>query len=374
MTIICPPPLCAHPIHPDLTVKDQWDYVPLAKPAPIAEQRWPEGTRPLVTVLCTTFNHAKYIRQAIEGFLIQETTFPVQIFVHDDASTDDTASIISEYEKLYPSLFLVVLQPVNLYSRKIIRQVNHLFFGKYIAYCEGDDFWTHPWKLQIQCRRLEDNSSSVLSYHPVLVLDSQSHPKGKEDATQAPEGDNHLEDLARRGNYIHTPSVVARNVGFERPEVFSKSPAADFCSWMQLLTYGELDFVPNSMAVYRWGVGVWSVIPDNERCVLTAKMLMVLYEYFAGVGNCSVCDIFKERIVSLASSNASPITVSDLEEWSSIGTASAFLTEALALSITPSIAPPRSEVRIRAIISTSIAKSFRLLKWPLSALARALNI
>ena len=104
MTIICPLPLCARPELPELTVREEWDYVPLQKPIPISEQNWPDGTRPLVSVQCITFNHEKYIKQAIEGFLMQETTFPVQIVIHDDASTDSTASIARAYENKYPGL------------------------------------------------------------------------------------------------------------------------------------------------------------------------------------------------------------------------------------------------------------------------------
>lgn len=132
MPIICPPPLSEIPTDALPPVRDEWDYTPLPKPIPVTEQRWPEGTRPLVTVQCITFNHERFIRQAIDGFLMQETTFPVQILVHDDASTDGTAAIVREYAERHPELIVAVLQSKNLLSHGsrpdslALEPVNHL--------------------------------------------------------------------------------------------------------------------------------------------------------------------------------------------------------------------------------------------------------
>jgi len=87
----------------------QW----LENPVRITEQKWPEGTQPVVSIFCITYNHEKYIRDAIEGFLMQETTFPVEIFIHDDASSDKTQQIIHEYQERYPWLFKIIFQKEN---------------------------------------------------------------------------------------------------------------------------------------------------------------------------------------------------------------------------------------------------------------------
>ena len=117
---------------------------------------------PLVSIDCITYNHKQYIRDAIEGFLMQITNFPVEILIHDDASTDGTVEIIREYEKQYPWLIKPVYQTENQYSKHnsfiSISKIQYgRALGKYIAFCEGDDYWTDHYKLQKQVDFLESN-------------------------------------------------------------------------------------------------------------------------------------------------------------------------------------------------------------------------
>ena len=115
---------------------------------------------PVVSIRCIAYNHEKYIAQCLDGFLMQETTFPFQIVVHDDASTDNTASIIRTYEEKYPHIIVALYEEENLYSKKdgsLGKRVNSFCKGKYIALCEGDDYWTDKKKLQLQYEALENN-------------------------------------------------------------------------------------------------------------------------------------------------------------------------------------------------------------------------
>lgn len=120
-----------------------------------------EDKEPLVSICCITYNHENYIRDAIEGFLIQNTSFPFEIIIHDDASTDNTANIIEEYANKYPDLFVTILQSENQWSKGggsiYARFVYPRARGKYIALCEGDDYWIDPLKLQKQVDFLENN-------------------------------------------------------------------------------------------------------------------------------------------------------------------------------------------------------------------------
>lgn len=122
---------------------------------------------PLVSVVCTTYNHQDYIEEALKGFLMQQTDFPVEIIVHDDASTDNTAEIIRKYEESHPHLFCNIYQSENQYS-KGADIWEELFVkkcrGKYIAICEGDDFWTDPLKLQKQVAFLETHPDYGIVY------------------------------------------------------------------------------------------------------------------------------------------------------------------------------------------------------------------
>jgi glycosyltransferase involved in cell wall biosynthesis len=115
---------------------------------------------PLVSICCSTYNHEKFISETLDGFLIQKCNFPVEILIHEDCSTDNTAGIIKEYQKKYPNLLNPVFQKENQYS-KGIKPFTQLLYprakGKFIALCEGDDYWTDPFKLQKQVDFLEAN-------------------------------------------------------------------------------------------------------------------------------------------------------------------------------------------------------------------------
>ena len=110
-----------------------------------------------LSVICLTYNHEKFIRQALDGFVMQKTNFPFEVIVHDDASTDETAKIIREYEIKYPELIKPIYQKENLWQKGIPTK-NYIYpkiNGKYVALCEGDDYWTDPLKLQKQVDFLE---------------------------------------------------------------------------------------------------------------------------------------------------------------------------------------------------------------------------
>lgn len=116
--------------------------------------------KPLVSICCLTYNHEGFIRNAIEGFLSQVTSFPVEIIIHDDASTDGTTKIVLEYASRFPERILAVIQKVNQYSigkLSLTNLINDHARGKYVALCEGDDYWTDPNKLQKQVDFLETN-------------------------------------------------------------------------------------------------------------------------------------------------------------------------------------------------------------------------
>jgi glycosyltransferase involved in cell wall biosynthesis len=112
---------------------------------------------PLVTVVCVTYEHALFIGRALDGILAQRTDFTIEVLVHDDASTDGTADIIRDRASLHPQVIIPIIQPVNVYSQG--KKPWSICFerarGKYIALCEGDDYWTDPLKLQRQVDAME---------------------------------------------------------------------------------------------------------------------------------------------------------------------------------------------------------------------------
>lgn len=143
-------------------------------------------TKPLVSVCCLTYNHENYIRECLDSFIMQKTNFAFEVLIHDDASTDKTADIIREYEVKYPNIIKPIYQTENQYSKGVKPTFEFNFpraQGKYIAMCEGDDYWTDPLKLQKQIDFLEAHPDYVLSCHnyKILDFDGESYREGYEE-------------------------------------------------------------------------------------------------------------------------------------------------------------------------------------------------
>lgn len=128
----------------------------------------------MVSICCITYNHEKYISQAIESFLSQKTNFEFEILIHDDASTDKTAEKIKYYADKHPNIVKPILQTENQYS-KGISSINEKYNysrakGKYIALCEGDDFWISEHKLQQQVDYMESHADCTLCFHNAIIV------------------------------------------------------------------------------------------------------------------------------------------------------------------------------------------------------------
>jgi glycosyltransferase involved in cell wall biosynthesis len=223
-----------------------------------------------LTVITSTYNHEKFIRQALEGFVMQRTNFPFEVIVHDDASTDETADIIREYKEKYPHIIRPIFQTENQWNKGISATVafaSPQVKGEYVAFCEGDDYWTDPNKLQKQADFLDSHPDYSVCFHPVKVIcDDNSHdstifprPKFRFNKTTLT-----LEDLLKR-NFIQTNSVMYRwrfgneNIG----EIFPKGILpADYFFHLLHAEKGKIGFISDVMGVYRkhrggmwWGAG-----------------------------------------------------------------------------------------------------------------------
>lgn len=135
-----------------------------------------------VTVCCLVYNHARFIRETMDGILMQNTNFEFDIVVHDDASTDGTEQILWEYKERYPDKITLLTEKENQYSKggKIMKgMLLPKVTGKYYCICEGDDFWTDPNKLQRQYDALEAHPECSFSVHNVQCVDEESAPAGK---------------------------------------------------------------------------------------------------------------------------------------------------------------------------------------------------
>lgn len=215
---------------------------------------------PMVTISCITYNHEKYISKAIESFLMQKTDFPFEIVIHDDASTDKTPDIIRSYQKKYPNKIKTVLQTENQYSQGTKRIAATFIWpiarGKYIASCEGDDYWNDPYKLQRQIKFMEDNPDCILCLHATKINYQEAY---RGDAIRRPnEGNKYfdIEEVIIRGAHIgHTSSQLFRSeVTKQLPAWYFESPTGDTPLKLICATKGNIYYIDKIMSVHRKGL------------------------------------------------------------------------------------------------------------------------
>lgn len=218
---------------------------------------------PLVSVCMITYAHEKFIEQAINGVLMQESDFDIELVLANDCSPDKTNDVIQRIKDNHPraSVIKYIKHDKNIGMNANFIDALKQCRGKYVALCDGDDYWTDSKKLQMQIDFLENNNDYVLCFHQVAIL----KPNGEivEDTiTKVPENHETIESFAQFGNYMHTPSVVYRNVIKEFPPEFSKTPIPDFFLYMLLGQYGKFKYLKDKMSVYRHGVGIFTSQTD----------------------------------------------------------------------------------------------------------------
>lgn len=245
-----------------------------------------QGMNCLVSINCITYNHEKYIAQTIESFLMQETNFDFEILIHDDASTDNTQSIIKEYELKYPSKIKVIYQTENQYSQgKKPSMLNaQRASGKYIALCEGDDYWTSPHKLQKQIDYMENNDNCSMCVHAGYLVNSVNENEFVEYRSASGNKLFNTSEIIKRGGALFlTNSIVYKSVYInERPLFLENSPVGDYPLAINLSLLGEVYYIDECMSAYRQNVaGSWSertfVSPDITFSHYN-KMLIMLDE------------------------------------------------------------------------------------------------
>jgi len=259
---------------------------------------WNQGDKPLVSVSCITYNHEKYIDDAIEGFLIQETDFPFEILIHDDASTDNTANIVCTYVEKYPNIIKPIFQTENQYSKGV--KINPEFNfprakGKYIALCEGDDYWTDPKKLQIQVAFLEENPDYVITYTAVEAFDENGVIE-----TYVGGALNDLnEEQLKKAYPINTLTTCFRNEISKYPNEFSIAKLGDLTLWSLLGAYGKGKFIseirPCAYRVHDGGIFSKKSLTD-KRC-MRLKTYTALMLYYIRVGDKITANYFMWRVM-----------------------------------------------------------------------------
>lgn len=214
---------------------------------------------PIVSVHMITYNHEPYIRAAVEGVLGQRVDFPIELVIGDDHSTDQTGGIVDSYQRQYPNLIRVVRRGSNLGARRNALLTHSECRGKYIAYCEGDDVWNDPGKLQKQCERLEREQAYGLvhtNYHKLDVARSKLYPSVLSHTPTLNDDNAYAEFLVGRRNIL-TLTVFARRalvdvVIREHSECTDLQwPMGDTQLWLELCRVCKVKYISDTTATYR---------------------------------------------------------------------------------------------------------------------------
>lgn len=257
----------------------------------------------VVSICCITYNHEKFVKYALEGFLMQKTNFRYEIIIHDDASTDNTKEIIQKYKEKYPDLIRTIYQSENQYSqgKPFIENTFEIAKGKYLAICEGDDYWIDEKKLQKQVDFLEKKMEYSATYHNVIVVDKNNR-WNKEKQTKKmfyPLFREHnttkdiIEQYAIGGQ---TASIVCRNFwknfSKEDKQNFIKCKATGDAKLAAIfICIGKVKYLENIMSCYRF------ISEDGDSWnAITLKKNMCLFYYNSKIElKKMVYNIFKQN-------------------------------------------------------------------------------
>lgn len=261
------------------------------------------SSAPLVSICCIAFNHERFIRHALDGFLMQQTSFQFEIIVHDDASTDGTAAVIREYETLNPGKIRPIIQEENLFTKekgRVTRNVLEAARGKYIAWCEGDDYWTDPLKLQKQVDFLEANPTCAATYHDAVIVNEDGKVLATTKVPDIHKRDHSQEDLQRAIFMVASLSLVCRRIPemSNLPPEFNHVRNGDSFLIMLLGAHGSGHYMKDvKPAVYRRHEGgVWSTWSKTTQARIRLNTLMWMAAYHNRMGHTELAAHYIELV------------------------------------------------------------------------------
>lgn len=245
----------------------------------------------MVTIRCITYNHEPYIRQCLEGFVIQKTNFRFEAIVHDDASTDKTADIIREYAAKYPEIIKPIYETENQYSKhdgSLRRIMDAVCTGKYVAMCEGDDYWTDPLKLQKQVDFLENHEEygMVHTYARRFLQKEQTFSK-----YLLGEPYNTFNDLVIKNRVVTVTVFLRKELLFNyiqdiHPES-KKWKMGDYPMWLWFSYNSKIGFLNDVTSVYRNLEESASSTKNISRLVSFEQSVLEIKLFFSNLYNAS---------------------------------------------------------------------------------------
>ncbi|WP_411687845.1 glycosyltransferase [Acinetobacter indicus] len=265
--------------------------------------------QPVVSICCITYNHEKFIEETLHGFLIQETDFPIEIIIHDDASTDKTASIIREYEIKYPKIIKPIYQTENQYSKgnRAAMIVYPLCRGKYIAVCEGDDYWCDPNKLSIQANYLDKNQHVVISSHDAFIVNEDGKKIKDSKLPDDHKRDYSDKELMYDQAWLLTMNWMIRNINI--PDIPERRMVKNSDNFLISIlgAYGGShhhdDIMPSAYRVHQGGI--WSALSTDEKTDSIINTYFWMYKYYKRIGVDECKNVFWNKFISATLSRVS---------------------------------------------------------------------
>ncbi|WP_461634347.1 glycosyltransferase [Labilibaculum euxinus] len=211
-------------------------------------------TTPFVSIKTITYNHEKFIAQCIEGIMMQKTNFPFEYIIGEDCSTDGTMKIVQEYADKYPDVIRIITDEKNVGAAANDHRTDLACKGKYVAFCEGDDFWTDPYKLQKQVDFLEANPDYGMVHTNFSCVKDGKIIKSLRGEEMLPTGDV-LDDVLK-GNHIATATVCMRNdllqrINIGKKIVDEKWKMGDYPLWIETAAATKVRYMKDDTITYR---------------------------------------------------------------------------------------------------------------------------
>lgn len=280
-----------------------------------------------ISVLMLTYNQERYIDEAVRSVMLQQTNFPFELIIGNDASSDATGDRCRVWQERYPQQIVLLDRKENLGLQQNFIQTYAHCSGQYIAICEGDDFWSNKHKLQRQVDFLDTHPDYSTCFHRVVNYFEDNGTKSLSNGGQKAETD--IVDLAR-SNYISNVSAVfRRNLFGPLPEWFAKVSTYDYAIHLLNAQYGKIHYMKKPMAVYRQhGKAIWSKAGLDKKLAIALTIRELLMDYFKEKGN--------EEVFQALLTAHTAISLNLIRYYQSIGqTEKAAETEALILQYHP---------------------------------------
>jgi glycosyltransferase involved in cell wall biosynthesis len=252
---------------------------------------------PVVSVCLITYNQAPYVKLALESILAQDFVGPWEIVIADDVSSDGTQDILKDYSLRFPNLIRILDRPKNLGPGPNFIDLLLQAKGKYIAYLEGDDYWTDPSKLSKQVAYLDAHPSTVLTWHNYHIIDEHNHIITSDAAANSKKNYNASE--LKQINSIKSLTICFRNIIRQFPDNYLDCPNGDTFLYVLLAAHGGANFLSEiKPSCYRiHSAGTWSLITQLKKDQKASKSYFEIAKYLCLVDDLQGSNYYIDRLV-----------------------------------------------------------------------------